>query len=119
MEITKLADLNIALIIKLLSQDLLLAAAQAQGVFVHLILLHPLLWSGAAPFGAINVDSQIGWLIGSKLEVAHAVLASSHYVLDLDLRYGLGIMLTKVLLGHADIIGSIVSISKLLHFLSV
>jgi len=36
LEITKLADLNIALIIKLLAHDLLLAAAQAQGVLAQL-----------------------------------------------------------------------------------
>ena len=56
------------------------------------------MWSGAAPFGAINVDMHIGWLIGSKLEVGLTDICSSHYVLDLDLRYGLRIMLTKVLL---------------------
>jgi hypothetical protein len=36
LEITKLADLNIALIIKLLAPKFLLAAAQALGVFVQL-----------------------------------------------------------------------------------
>lgn len=99
--------------------DWLLAATVPRRHFGRLGLVPLLLRSGTAPLGTVNVDILVNGLVSAKFEVTFSNFFASHYVFNLNLRNGMGVVLAKVLLGHAYISWRIISIGKLLHLLPI